>query len=472
MFTQRAALLGFVALCFYLIAVVNTLPAFYYALTWLSIGMLAASLGLALLSLVGLDCRIEVTRSRAAASLADKTGEGAGAQASIAVFNAGTLNKTNVILELRLLNVKNEVQTPRFLLEAVPSGAAIDSILPLSHLKRGKYQLQDARLIGSDVLGLFRIQKKVASVGGTAREIIVGPAILSGGFKVESGNSGSLMGSRRALQARHGEELRGTRPYAPGDDLRHVHWKSSARAGELVVKEFEQSGQSSALIIWDGAAQTTWGSSDFDSCEWGLILSASLCQAFLASNTPCDFARLDASPLLLEARGLVGGELPVDYIDALSSASAAREIPLERALRALPRLGTRHISSAIFVSASLSMDLVRSVRALRSQGALVQVLLIDGATLATRAHDRRFRGRSARFSTSKTPTQRDGESSVAVTTTNFETQCERLRESGSDVVRVVSSPTQSAEATLRTSLRSVFEAPGFSRSANRNLPPD
>ncbi|PQV65461.1 putative conserved protein, DUF58 family, contains vWF domain [Abditibacterium utsteinense] len=460
MLTQRAALLGFVALCFYLIAVANQLPSFYYALSWLSMGMLAACLGLALLSLVGLECRLRVTRSRAAASLQE--GEGGGAQVALAISNAGTLNKTNVILELRLLDANNQLQKLRFLFEAVPSGAAIDAIVPLSGLKRGKYHLQEAHLMGSDVLGLFRTQKKVTEIEESGREIVIGPAVLSGESHSEVGGSGSLLGNRRAFQSRHGEELRGTRPYSPGDDLRHVHWKSSARAGELVVKEFEQTGQSSVLVVWDGAAQTTWGDRDFDSTEWSLMLSASLCQMFLSGGTPCNFARIDASPLLVEARALAGGELPVEFTDALSGASANREIPLESAFHLLPRLNGRLTSSTIFVSASLSGDLVRAVRGFRTHGARVQVVLIDGAALAERARDRRFRARGGRFSAPKIPVQRDGNNSVALTSANFELQCRRLRESGAEIVRVVAAPDQSAEATLRAALRTVFEAPGLS----------
>lgn len=460
MLTQRAFLLGFVALCFYLIAVVNSLPNFYFALTWLSMGMLAASLGLALLSLVGLEPRIEVIRSRGAACLGEAPGQSDAAQVSIEISNAGTLNKTNIILELRLLDDKNELQTLRFLLEAIPSGAAIDAVLPLSRLKRGKYRLQDARLIGSDVLGLFRLQKRALALAETAPEIIIGPAILSGDFRAEGGSSGAMAGSRHALVARHGEELRGTRPYAPGDDLRHVHWKSSARAGELVVKEFEQTGQSSALIMWDGALQTAPGASGLDASEWGLIVSASLCRAFLAGGTSCDFARLDASPLLIESRAFAGGELPADLVDALSGAGATREIALESALARLPRLSARPHSSAILVSASLSSELVRVVQLLRARGARVQVVLIDAASLLEVA-----RGRGKRLSAPKNTAQRNGSGPVAVTRENFETQCAKLRECGAEVVRVVASPHRSAETTLRIALRDVFEAPGLSRGA-------
>lgn len=458
MLTQRAFLLGFVALCFYLIAVVNSLPNFYFALTWLSMGMLAASLGLALLSLVGLECRLEVIRSRGVALLGDAPGESGPAQASVEISNAGTLNKTNIILELRLMSATGELQTLRFLLEAIPSGAAIDAVLPLSRLGRGRYRLQEARLIGSDVLGLFRLQKRVAGIEERASEIVIGPAILNGDFRAQGGSSGAMAGSQRALSARHGEELRGTRPYAPGDDLRHVHWKSSARAGELVVKEFEQTGQSGALVMWDGAVQTTWGTPGFDSGEWGLIVAASLCRAFLAGGTPCDFARLDAAPLLIESRALAGGELPVDLLDSLSGASAQREIPLESAFAALPRLSARPHSGVILVSASLSSDLIRIVQLLRGRGARVQVVFIDAAALLALR-------RGGRLSAPKHASQGSGNGAIAVTRENAEIQCARLRECGAEVVRVEASSQQSAETTIREALRDVFQPQGLSRVA-------
>lgn len=41
------------------------------------------------------------------------------------------------------------------------------------------------------------------------------------------------------------------RPYVAGDDRRHVHWKSTARAGELMVRQFEESRMSRVLIAID-----------------------------------------------------------------------------------------------------------------------------------------------------------------------------------------------------------------------------
>lgn len=459
MFTQRSALLGFVAFCFYLIAVVNSLSAFYYALTWLSMAMLAASLGVALLSLIGLKCELELTRSRGAAPLGEVAG--GGAQVAIAISNVGTLNKTNVVLELRVQDTKKGVQAMRFLVEAVPSGGAIESVLPLSQLRRGTYQLVDARLIGSDVLGLFRRQKKLDFEAGRKREIIIGPPILKSSTALQGGSNGLMAGHQRALMARHGEELRSTRPYAPGDDLRHVHWKSSARAGELVIKEWEQTGQSSALVIWDGAAQTTWGAGDFDSQEWGLILSASLCHALLSGGTPCDFARVDATPLLVEAHTLPGGDLPMELTDALSNADAGRATSLETGLQGLPRWVSRLGSRVLIVSASLSGDLVSGVRFLRARGASVQVFLIDPASLMARQGKRRMRASGTKGSGFKASLQKDGEKSVAISPANFQTQVARVREMGAVVTVVSAREGETAETSLRAALRAAAQTPGF-----------
>ena len=41
------------------------------------------------------------------------------------------------------------------------------------------------------------------------------------------------------------------RPYVAGDDRRHVHWRSTARAGQLMVRQFEESRMSRVLIALD-----------------------------------------------------------------------------------------------------------------------------------------------------------------------------------------------------------------------------
>ncbi|GAC1670650.1 MAG: hypothetical protein PVS3B2_12010 [Candidatus Dormibacteraceae bacterium] len=62
-----------------------------------------------------------------------------------------------------------------------------------------------------------------------------------------------LEASAAALRAGTGTELFGVREYRPGDPLRRIHWRSSARHGELIVREYEPPGIQSLGIFCDPA---------------------------------------------------------------------------------------------------------------------------------------------------------------------------------------------------------------------------
>jgi uncharacterized protein (DUF58 family) len=60
-----------------------------------------------------------------------------------------------------------------------------------------------------------------------------------------------LEASVAAPRAGSGTELFGVREYRPGDSLRRIHWRSSARHGELVVREYEPPGVQTLGIFCD-----------------------------------------------------------------------------------------------------------------------------------------------------------------------------------------------------------------------------
>ncbi|WP_248579664.1 DUF58 domain-containing protein [Nocardioides sp. InS609-2] len=63
------------------------------------------------------------------------------------------------------------------------------------------------------------------------------------------------------------------REYVPGDDLRHVHWRSSARAGELLVRQYHDTRRSHACVVVDDARDAYLDAEDF---ELALQAAASL----------------------------------------------------------------------------------------------------------------------------------------------------------------------------------------------------
>ncbi len=440
MLTQRASLLGFIAFCFYLIAVVNSLPSFYYVLMWLALGLLAASLGIAFLSLSGLDFSWTLARSTGHATVV-KALEGNERELIVPVVeatltNRGSLNKTGILIELYLHDKGREADVMLvYLLEAVPAGKTLDIALPLRELPRGRYTLQRARLIGSDVLGLFRARRNL-SLQETDAEILVAPALLPTAAFTLSGRGGrARRGSSRRARPGGGDELRGTRPYVAGDDMRQIHWKSTARTGELVMREWEQVGHAATMIIWDGAAQSEWGAPVIDSTECGLIVVASLLATFAERALPCGLAVLGESARFcphLSGAGEPQSALRRDETEALAGARAARIGPLGPALGSVWK-GARDIENLTLVSASLRLDIVELVRSLRAQNIGARVLLINGAALGRASGDPRFSGRRAAQNPPVQASENEG-ASISVTDAAFERQKQALSREGAHVV--------------------------------------
>lgn len=89
---------------------------------------------------------------------------------------------------------------------------------------------------------------------GTFRQVLVGPATLMAQNSPASRTAVTGDDAIFSPLSGRSDEMRGTRPYVAGDDLRTVHWKSTARLGRLVVKEFHPPARLQCAVVWDGAA--------------------------------------------------------------------------------------------------------------------------------------------------------------------------------------------------------------------------
>jgi uncharacterized protein (DUF58 family) len=379
MITRRAYLVVAVGICFYLIALVNVLPSFYYALTWLMAGMLVSSMGLALMSLSGLQFKWQPRRQLAQEIIEDRDEEASAPSLFVEFANLGTLNKTGVIVEVSLRDVSSKSTFKRlYLLEALASGISIASEIPLLKLPRGEYDLQEIRLVGSDVLGLFRISRGVFKHQQGRDEMaqfVVGPAVIDVANNVavpERANSWSGPGSTKWGQ--HSDEIRGIRAYAPGDDLRDVHWSSTARLGHLVVKEFTRPLEQRVLVVWDGCL-------DFnrqqEALEWSLRFSASLVGFALENNIPVSLLCMQAEPVLLGDTQKRSMPLTLETSQRLlARAQASRLTSLSESMR--PYLASASSYGQLYlVTSAKTTDAATVLAAWRSAGGRAEVLQID-----------------------------------------------------------------------------------------------
>jgi uncharacterized protein (DUF58 family) len=82
-----------------------------------------------------------------------------------------------------------------------------------------------------------------------------------------------------------GSEFFELSPYTPGDDLRRVNWKASAKLSQLVTNEFEGERVTDVLVALDCSQGVASSLFDFDAMEFEISLAASLCaQLILQGN--------------------------------------------------------------------------------------------------------------------------------------------------------------------------------------------
>ena len=441
--TQRAALVGIIGFCFYIITLLNGLPDYFSILTWLAVSILVCSGGVALLSLQGLRCEWKVSAAVSSANLslsgaasesADE--ERSGPDLEVTIFNGGTLSKVNLLLDVRLQNVRGGASVKRrFLIESLPSGVGLASTLTLPELPRGRYEVCEVRLVGSDVLGLFRATMRLRTTerdgAKTGRrenrnskgrineqrqspenQVVIGPPSLSASGAVPlSGIADASGDTSAANRFGRGEEMRGTRPYVAGDDLRTVHWKSTARLGRLVVKEFHPIARGEAIVIWDGVASpgpednpaSNAGNTDIQtraSTETELSMVMSLCRSLAERGQPCTLLRLDARASCVSSQARAATEYSVTgysasdgnsissahtsfqvrCCQALADAVADRESSLSEAVGAqLARLEPG--GDVYVVTSSLSPEVAHLVPVLQGRGSRVAVILVEDVTL-------------------------------------------------------------------------------------------
>ena len=114
-------------------------------------------------------------------------------------------------------------------------------------MPRGRYVLDDGTLLMSDPLGLERVVVPIdrASVVSVRPRV---PELAT--LFTDTGTWGD--GGRRAFVRRpSGLEPHGVREYVEGEPLRAVHWATSARRGDLMVRELEDAPRESIAVVLD-----------------------------------------------------------------------------------------------------------------------------------------------------------------------------------------------------------------------------
>jgi uncharacterized protein (DUF58 family) len=136
----------------------------------------------------------------------------------------------------------------RFLLAPLAPGEENRATYRLPAETRGTYSVGPLEAVLGDSLALW----SRASIVAPAVELTVYPAVEPVAPLPHSRGDDPTAGAPRpAAVGPSGEDFYGLRPYQLGDDLRRVHWPSTARTGELVVRQLERPWQGRATVLLD-----------------------------------------------------------------------------------------------------------------------------------------------------------------------------------------------------------------------------
>ncbi len=161
---------------------------------------------------------------------------------------------------------------PRLIMERLAPRQASVVAYTVRAESRGRYLVGPLSVRLTDPFGLCELTRTFP----TTDRLTVTPAVVP----LPPGRMlGELVGtgeSRSRSVAVHGDDDQAIREYRHGDDLRRVHWRSTARTGELMVRREEQPWESRATVVLDTRADGHRGEGPTASFEWAVSAAASI----------------------------------------------------------------------------------------------------------------------------------------------------------------------------------------------------
>ncbi len=246
---------------FFFIAATNTLSGWLYVMSGVILALMAIALWLVRQNLRGLT----VTRQ-----VPEPVSVGDSLSLRLTLHNASAQPKTLLKLIDRLPPALGRVRET-VVVQVPPYGTAVwQDELPVT--RRGIYHWQQVRLRTGAPLGLFWASQQHA----VPIRAIVHPQVLPLSrcplIDQMGGDPSLQVLSQQLAQASPEGMTRSLRPYRWGDSMRLIHWRTSAKLGEVRVRELETFTSGQAIVI---ALDTTkdW---EIESFEQAVTAAATL----------------------------------------------------------------------------------------------------------------------------------------------------------------------------------------------------
>lgn len=261
---------------------------------------------------------------------------------------------------------------PRYVLDKIERKGTRELSYPLRSDLRGKFEIGPLSLRVADSFGLVEISR---SLSGRTTFVVTPRVVPLARTVISRAWAGEGEGQAR-LASMAGEDDVIPREYRDGDERRRVHWRSTARYGELMVRREEQRWRNRATVLLDGRSIAHRGSGTSSSFEMAVSAAASVgvhvSQEGLTGQFISDSDLIRAGPFFEDR-----------LLDALAIIRPSSQRTLDRAFKELKVVGGGVI---IAVMGRLSQAEARQLAACRTEGSQGIALLLDVACWAEPRH--------------------------------------------------------------------------------------
>ena len=166
---------------------------------------------------------------------------------------------------------------PRFLVDRTASHWQRVIEYPMLGRVRGRYRTGPLTVRTADPFGLVQVDRQFQAT----TEVVVTPEVFAlGRFSAVGGGGNTGEVRPRRIGAVGADDVL-VREYRTGDDVRRIHWRSSARSGGLMVRREEQAFDPSATLLLDSRLSAHAGRGVHHSLEWAVSAVASIGLHFL-----------------------------------------------------------------------------------------------------------------------------------------------------------------------------------------------
>ncbi|MDN5803995.1 MAG: DUF58 domain-containing protein, partial [Microlunatus sp.] len=180
---------------------------------------------------------------------------------------------------------------PRFVVDKADLSWRREIEYPMLGRVRGRFHTGPLTVRTTDPFGLVQLDRHFRAT----TEVMVTPVVEALASMRSAGGAGSAGEARPHRVGVTGQDDVLVREYRHGDDKRRIHWRSTARRGDLMVRREEQAWDPTASVLLDARAQAHAGHGIHSSLEWAISAAASVAVHFLDDGFGVEIYEPDGS---------------------------------------------------------------------------------------------------------------------------------------------------------------------------------